>query len=154
MCVLLTKKELGFCSSGFLVPRSVLSQPLTGRSGTWETGRGSLAADAAANTSYAEIASLIVNFPSLKEIPTLHRLSSKKALFGLVVSDVLVCGSLVLLLWAYGKHERGRHVRLTYGFHSHKNIHVHTSVCGCTHTQDRDRPPEALIKMKNWAGQG
>lgn len=34
----------------------------------------------------------------LKEIPTLSRLSSKKVLFELMVSDILVHGSLALLL--------------------------------------------------------
>lgn len=84
----------------FLVPRNVLSQLLTGRAGTWETGPGSQAADGDAYTSYSQITP-----SSVSQLSTLNRPSSKKALFWLMVLDVLDHGSLTLLLWAYGKHD-------------------------------------------------
>lgn len=54
MCLLLTERELEFCSSGFLLPtRNVLSQPPTRRPGAWDPAPGCLAADGDANTASA-----------------------------------------------------------------------------------------------------
>lgn len=54
MCLLLTERELEFCSSCFLIPtRNALSQSPTRRPGTCDPAPGCLAADGDANTASA-----------------------------------------------------------------------------------------------------
>lgn len=60
MCLLLTERELEFCSSCFLVPtRDALSQPPTRRPGACDPAPGCLAADGDANTASAAMLNVV-----------------------------------------------------------------------------------------------